>query len=146
VIRGRVIDLFAGTGALGIEALSRGAAFALFVERDPAALRVLRENLRRADFVDRAEVRAADARRAIASMDPARTAPFDLAFLDPPYGTGLAHALAVELVRRGLLGPGAIVVIEAGEGDPGEAPEGFEAFRAKSYGDTRVLFLRRREE
>ena len=141
-IRGRVIDLFAGTGALGIEALSRGAAFALFVEQDPAALRVLRENLRRAGFDDRAEVRASDARRAVAAMDPARRAPFNLAFLDPPYGTGQAHALAGRLAGRGLLEPGAVVVIEAGAGDPEEAPEGFEAFRAKRYGDTRVMFLR----
>ncbi len=143
-IRGRVIDLFAGTGALGIEALSRGAGFALFVERDPAALRALRENLRRADFTDRAEVRAAETGRAIAAMDPARTAPFDLAFLDPPYGTGLGHALAGRLLERGLLRPGAVVVIETGVGDPEEAPGGFEAFRAKRYGDTRVLFLRGR--
>ena len=142
-IRGRVIDLFAGTGALGIEALSRGVGFALFVERDAAALRVLRENLRRAGFTDRAEVRAADVRRAVGALDPARTAPFDLAFLDPPYGTGLAHALAGRLHERGLLQPDAVVVIECGAGDPEEAPGGFHAFRVKRYGDTRVLFLRR---
>ncbi len=145
-IRGRVIDLFAGTGALGIEALSRGATFALFVERDPGALRVLRENLHRVGFDGHAEARASDALHAIAAMNPALTAPFDLAFLDPPYGTGQAHAIARRLAERGLLGPGAVVVIEAGEGDPADAPEGFEAFRAKRYGDTRVMFLRRREE
>ena len=107
---------------------------------------MLRENLRRAGFDDRADVRAADARRAIAAMDPARTAPFDLAFLDPPYGTGQAHALARDLAGRGLLEPGAIVVIETGGGDPEDAPEGFEILRAKRYGDTRVMFLKRREE
>jgi 16S rRNA (guanine966-N2)-methyltransferase len=144
-IRGRVIDLFAGTGALGIEALSRGASFVLFIERDPAALRTLRENLRHAGFTDRAEVRAVEAGRAIAAMDPSRTAPFDLAFLDPPYGTGRAHALAERLRGRGLLGTGSIVVIETGQGDPQGAPEGFEVLRAKRYGDTRVLFLRLRE-
>jgi len=144
-IRGRVIDLFAGTGALGIEALSRGAGFALFVERDAAALRVLRENLRRAGFADRAEVRAADARRAVRALDPTRTAPFDLAFLDPPYRTGMALPLAGRLHERGFLQADAVVVIECGAGDPEEAPEGFETLRAKRYGDTRVLFLKQRE-
>jgi len=141
-IGARVIDLFAGTGALGIEALSRGAGTALFVEQDRATLGILRENLRRAGFTDRAEVRMVDALRAVMAMDPARTAPFDLAFLDPPYGMGLAHALAGRLAGRGLLRSDAVVVIEAGPGDPEAPPEGFEAFRAKRYGDTRVSFLR----
>jgi 16S rRNA (guanine966-N2)-methyltransferase len=141
-IRGRAADLFAGTGALGIEALSRGAAGAIFIEQDPTAVRVLRENVRRSGFEDRATVLAAPVRRAVLAMDPAREPVFDLVFLDPPYGQGLSHDLAALLAARGLLAPGAVVVMELGRGDPDGDPPGLASFRSKRYGDTRVAFLR----
>jgi 16S rRNA (guanine966-N2)-methyltransferase len=142
-IQGCVIDIFAGTGALGIEALSRGAEHAVFIEQDPVALHVLRGNLRRAGFHERATVRNAPAERALRAMRAERDGPFELAFLDPPYGMDLAPRVVALLVERGLLAPEGIVVMELGQRDPDPAPAGLVCLRAKRYGDTRVIFLRR---
>ncbi|MFT8712836.1 16S rRNA (guanine(966)-N(2))-methyltransferase RsmD [Komagataeibacter rhaeticus] len=115
----RVLDGFAGTGALGLEALSRGAASACFMERDRAALRALRENIAACGMQGRSTVRALDMLR----LPPAGAAgPVDLVFLDPPYNQDLpARALAV-LARGGWLGPSTLVVVEmaAGEDPPVE--------------------------
>jgi 16S rRNA (guanine966-N2)-methyltransferase len=142
-IQGHVVDIFAGTGALGIEALSRGAEHAVFIEQDPVALGVLQQNLRRAGFHERATVRNALAERALAAMRAERDGLFDLAFLDPPYGMDLAPRAIALLVGRGLLAPEGIVVIELGLRDPDPAPAGLACMRVKRYGDTRVIFLRR---
>jgi 16S rRNA (guanine966-N2)-methyltransferase len=141
-LRGRVIDLFAGTGAFGIEALSRGASEAVFVERSTEARALIRENLRRLAFASRARVVAGEVLRALDRLASAGEAPFDLAFLDPPYASAAAGRAAERLVERRLLAPGGIVVIESGARDPGEAPPALELFRRKRYGDTCVAFLR----
>ncbi|MBV1822622.1 16S rRNA (guanine(966)-N(2))-methyltransferase RsmD [Komagataeibacter oboediens] len=120
IMRGaRVMDGFAGTGALGLEALSRGAASAVFVERDRAALRTLRENVATCGMGDRAVVRAQDMLR----LPPRGAAtPVDMVFLDPPYNQDLpARALAV-LDRGGWLHPATLVVVETAEAEPAPVP------------------------
>jgi 16S rRNA (guanine966-N2)-methyltransferase len=128
----RVLDLFAGSGALGLEALSRGAEHAVFVEQAPAALRVLRENLRALGAEGRAEVVRADAVRHAAGLGAGA---FDLAFADPPYGQGLAEAVAECFARVPFA---ALLTIEHGAGD--RLPE-LPGARERRYGDTRLTFL-----
>jgi 16S rRNA (guanine966-N2)-methyltransferase len=132
----RVLDLFAGTGALGIEALSRGAAHALFVERDERALRALRENLRSLKLgAAEAEVRAADALAALRSAR-GRSETYDLVFIDPPYGR--ARELEADLVELlpPLLASGARVVAESERRAPLRLALPLE--RERSYGDTSI--------
>ena len=105
----RVLDLFAGTGQLGIEALSRGAASAVFVERRGDALKLIRENLQITELTDRAKVVPGD------SLEYLKTVrePFDLIFLDPPYGEGLLEEALAHIARYDLLAPHGILVAEA---------------------------------
>ncbi|MHB8339618.1 MAG: 16S rRNA (guanine(966)-N(2))-methyltransferase RsmD [Mycobacteriales bacterium] len=132
----RVLDLYAGTGAVGLEALSRGAAGVLLVESDPAALRVLRANVRSVDLAG-ALVRAQPVLAALEEPAPHR---FDVAFLDPPYADPVEPALAA-LVRGGWLAPGATVVVEraAREAAPGW-PSGLSAIKDRRYGDSRLWY------
>lgn len=141
-IAGRVIDLFAGTGAYGVEALSRGAGEAVFVERSAAARAVIRENLRRSGFEASGRILGGDALRVIGRLASAGERPFDLAFVDPPYASGAGGPAAERLLQAGLLARDAIVVIESGARQPEAAPRDLETFRSKRYGDTRVAFLR----
>lgn len=133
----QVLDLFAGSGALGIEALSRGAAAATFVENDPAALAVVRDNLSACGFAGRAKVVRADAeeflRRRTAS------APYDLAFLDPPYERGLAFVarLMGVLAARDRVAQGGRVVAESAAGDV-DLPEAFRLLRVRTFGRTQL--------
>jgi 16S rRNA (guanine966-N2)-methyltransferase len=132
----RVLDLFAGSGALGLEALSRGAGHALFVDQDRRAITVLRENLATLGIgEDEAEVRSGDAR---AALRTARTRGdhYDLVFLDPPYR--LAPALGSELTDglTGLLAPGARVVAEMDRRHPLEL--GLPCVLDRRYGDTQI--------
>lgn len=128
----RVLDLFAGSGALGLEALSRGAAHAVFVEQAPAALRVLRANLDALRAGARAEVVRGDALRYAASLAPGA---FDLAFADPPYGKGIAEALARSFAERPFA---RLLCIEHG---PRDALPALPGARTRRYGDTRLTFL-----
>ena len=127
----RVLDVFAGTGALGLEALSRGAASATFVERGRASLAILRENvaLLQAD----ARILARDARR------PGPGTPHDLVFLDPPYGQGLGEAAMEALRAAGWIAPDALVVWE--EAVPPRL-DGFVQVDQRRYGDTLVTLAR----
>ena len=102
-----VADLFAGSGALGLEALSRGAASALFVEQDPAAIRALRSNIANLRAQPRCEVRAGS----VMALGPAK-APLDVMFLDPPYGSGAGAVAIDKLVRLGWIGEGTWVCLE----------------------------------
>lgn len=130
----RVLDLFAGTGALGLEALSRGAAEAVFVETGRPALALLRRNLAR--LAPGATVIAADATR----LGPCPMAPFDLVFLDPPYGRGLGELALAAALAGGWLAPGAIVVWE--EGAAVAPPAGLTLLDARRYGAATVSILR----
>lgn len=128
----RVLDVFAGTGALGLEALSRGAASATFIETGRRSLAILRENLALLDAP--ARIHARDATR------PGPGAPHDLVFLDPPYGRGLGEAAMVALGAEGWIAPGALVVWE--EGAEIAVPEGLRQIDRRRWGDTHVTLLR----
>lgn len=132
-----VVDGFAGTGALGLEALSRGAAHVTFLENDPVALDILRHNAALFDAADRIAILKCDATR----PGRARQA-CDLALLDPPYGGGLAEPALAALARGGWLSPGALAVIELAAKEPFDPPPGFEAIDERRYGATRLVILR----
>lgn len=132
----RVLDLFAGTGALGLEALSRGAAEAVFVDDGAKAFALLKANIAKM----RVEAETRVLRQDAARLGPNPGAGFGLAFLDPPYGKGLGE-LALAAVRKGgWLAPGAMVVWE--ESGPVLVPEGFAKVDQRKYGDTVVTLLR----
>jgi 16S rRNA (guanine966-N2)-methyltransferase len=133
-----VLDAFAGTGAFGIEALSRGAARAAFLETDRAALSALRQNLATLDEEDSADVIAGDATR------PPR-APFASAvsFLDPPYRSGLAASALVALTAMGWLTARAIAIVETAADEAFSPPQGFTIIDERKYGAAKLHFLRR---
>jgi len=107
----RVLDLFAGTGGLGIEALSRGAASAVFIDASAQSVEVVRRNLATTRLAERAEVYRNDARRALKLLQR-KGAPFDLVFLDPPYAVKNCDELLSELADYGLMAEGGIAVVE----------------------------------
>ncbi|MGE5552387.1 MAG: 16S rRNA (guanine(966)-N(2))-methyltransferase RsmD [Betaproteobacteria bacterium] len=139
-----VLDLFAGTGSLGIEALSRGAARVLFVERDPAAVRVLGENLRATGVTGQATVLVKEALAALGLLARKGDGPFDLVFLDPPYGKGMVEAALERLGNgNGLLSPGALVVAEHSNHETPPLELGaLSLWRRQRYGETVVSFYR----
>lgn len=132
----RVLDLFAGTGSLGIEALSRGAAWADFVERDRRQCAVIRENLAAIGYGDAAEVRQGDAVRTLSQL----TGPYSLVLLDPPYRMGAFHGVLEAIARSGgLVEPGAAVV--AGHSRQSELRAAYGTLRRivfRQYGDNAV--------
>jgi 16S rRNA (guanine966-N2)-methyltransferase len=132
----RVLDAFAGTGALGIEALSRGAAQATFIEQDRAALAVLRRNLDTLGEAARARVLPGDATR-----PPAAEAPCGLLLLDPPYGKDLVPRALAALRAAGWAAPGALVAAEVAKADPLDLP-GFEILAERAHGAARLVFFR----
>lgn len=136
-----VVDLFAGTGALGIEALSRGARTTAFIDSATAALKMVRDHLERVRATDRAAVLRADARAL-----PAARAACALAFLDPPYGQGLAEPALRSLAARGWLADGALCVVETGAKEDLAPPVGFALEDDRAYGVARLRFLRYRPE
>jgi 16S rRNA (guanine966-N2)-methyltransferase len=132
-----VLDLFAGTGAMAIEALSRGAVGAVFVESSPAALSALRANLASLEAED-AVCLPLDYREAVRRLS-AKGRTFDLVVLDPPYGKGLIGLSAALLSRAGILAPGAVVVAERASRDPVEMlPAEWRERADRRYGDTRI--------
>lgn len=135
----RVLDLFAGTGALGLEAMSRGAAFALFVEDGVEARGLLRGNVEALGVAGTTRIFRRDATR----LGPAApNLPFSLVFADPPYGKGLGEKALVSARDGGWLTPDALVVVEEA-GDAGfEVPGGFEEIETRSYGEAKLIFLR----
>ncbi len=140
----RVLDLFAGSGSLGIEALSRGAAEALFIEQARPALDALRANLDRLAAGDRAAVVAGDALRLLARPEPPAVCPFDIILLDPPYNRDLAAAAMERLgaVASGWLAPGGVVVAQADRRDAiAESYGALGRFRSVDYGDTTLSFF-----
>jgi 16S rRNA (guanine966-N2)-methyltransferase len=135
----RVLDLFAGTGALGLEALSRGAALAVFVDDSAEARGLIRGN------IDALGVGGATRvfRRDATMLGPAGPIePFSLVFLDPPYGQGLAEKALVSARDDGWLRSGALVVVEEAADAGFAAPEGFEELERRTYDDTVLVFLR----
>jgi 16S rRNA (guanine966-N2)-methyltransferase len=132
LVGARVLDLFAGSGALGLEALSRGAEHATFVERGRAALACLRANIEALDAADSSTVVADDAFDYVAGVAPTG---FDVALADPPYGRGLAARLVAAYRSRPFAD---LLSVEYGADEAMELPAGVDERR---YGDTRIVFL-----
>lgn len=135
----RVLDLFAGSGALGLEALSRGAAFCLFVDSDRAAREAVDANLAALGLGERGRVLGHDLARLGGRV---AEAPFDLAFLDPPYGQGLAEAVLAALAAGGWLAADALLAVERGGGEGALDAPGFTGLDERRWGAARVTFLR----
>jgi 16S rRNA (guanine966-N2)-methyltransferase len=134
----RVLDLFAGTGAMGFEALSRGAGFVLFVDDGAEARALLRGNSDAFGAGGASKIYRRDATQ----LGPVELAPFSLAFLDPPYGKGLAER-ALESAREGnWLTPDALILVEEAADAGFITPNGFEELERRDYGDRQVAFLR----
>lgn len=133
----RVLDLFAGTGAMGLEALSRGAAQATFVDDGRIAQALIRRNIELTGCAGQTRIIRRDATRPGDCPD----APFDLVFLDPPYGKGLGERALDAALRGGWIAPGALAVWE--ENAPMSPPEGFEPIETRRYGSTYATLIRR---
>ena len=134
----RVLDLFAGTGALGIEAISRGAVFTLFVDNGAEARALLRNNVEALALGGVTKVYRRDA----TDLGPAHPMePFSLVFLDPPYGKGLAEKALTSLRNGGWLKPNALLVVEEAKSAAFAAPDGYEELERRAYDDTEFVFL-----
>jgi 16S rRNA (guanine966-N2)-methyltransferase len=135
----RVIDLFAGTGALGIEAISRGSSYCLFVEEAPDARALIRRNVEALGLTGETRIFRRDA----TDLGPAANMePYGLAFLDPPYGKGLGEKALAGLAGGGWLKPGAICVFEEKANAAIVIPEPFKQLDARTWSDTEVRFCR----
>ena len=135
----RILDLFAGTGALGIEAISRGAAYALFVDEGVEARALLRYNVEALGLGGVTRIFRRDATK-LGSAHPIE--PFSLVFLDPPYSKGLAEKALMSAREGGWLKPDALVVVEEAAEAAFKAPDGFAELERRKYDDTEFVFLR----
>lgn len=131
----RILDACAGSGALGIEALSRGAAHAVFLDTDRAAVRQITANLDALDLSERADVRRMDVTR------PTAGSPCAILFLDPPYDSETAHVAPAALAQAGWIDPGGLLVIETRRGTEIDCGTGFKTVDMRSYGDTSLHFV-----
>ncbi|GAB3123203.1 16S rRNA (guanine(966)-N(2))-methyltransferase RsmD [Novispirillum itersonii] len=132
----RVLDVFAGTGALGLEALSRGARHVTFLERGPQALQALKANIRSMRADAECAVIAGDALK-----PPQARQPVSLVFLDPPYAQPLCSPVLTALAEKGWLAPGAVAVAETARDAEAVVPPGFTVVDTRDYGKARVTFL-----
>ena len=133
----RVADLYAGSGALGLEALSRGAAHATFVENDRAALKAIDANVMALGAAARISMRAMSA-----AALPAAAEPFDLVLADPPYDPGSGSAVAAAVAGSGWLSPGGWMAVETHKGDAVTPPKGWEVVAERDVGRARLTLLR----
>lgn len=138
IVDARVLDGFAGTGALALEALSRGARHATFFEQDRTALACLRQNITTLGEVERCTVIAGDIRR-----PPKGSAGCQLVFLDPPYGQGLVGSTLVALADAGWIAEDAVIIVELGATEAFVAPPGFTTMDRRIYSAAQLCFLRR---
>jgi 16S rRNA (guanine966-N2)-methyltransferase len=134
----RVLDLFAGTGALGLEALSRGAERAVFIDDFATARALIRENAEALGLTGQVRIWRRDATR----LGHCRGEPFDLVFADPPYGTGLGPRALDSARGGGWIAPGAIIVLEGAAGDDLPIREWLELVDDRRYGETRIAIFR----
>jgi 16S rRNA (guanine966-N2)-methyltransferase len=137
----KIADLFAGTGALGLEALSRGAASCIFVEDNAVAKEGLVRNIQNLRCDDQAVVWARNA-ALLPSRSSEGAAPFDLAFLDPPYGMGLAEGALANLIRGDWVNPGGIVVVERGAGETASGGQGLDVLDERVWGAAKITILK----
>jgi 16S rRNA (guanine(966)-N(2))-methyltransferase RsmD len=139
-----VLDLYAGTGALGIEALSRGAPKAVFVERDQRALAALGRNLRELGLDSRAVILGGNVHNVIGRLDEAAGDGFAWVFVDPPYASEEAERTLAALAGGGALAPGAVIIVEHDKRNvPPDAAGELHLVDRRYYGDTGVSFFRR---
>lgn len=136
----RVLDVFAGTGALGLEALSRGASHVTFIEKDPAACRVIERNVWTLRVMERTTLLRRDALR---PATPPGVSVADVLLMDPPYRSGLAAPALKALRARGWIARGGVCVVEAAADDSFQPPHGFALVDERRHGDAVLLFLTR---
>jgi 16S rRNA (guanine966-N2)-methyltransferase len=129
------LDLYAGSGALGIEALSRGASDVVFVEQSPASVSVLKRNLAELGLAERSRVLRSDVLRGLGRLEREQ-ARFDLVLADPPYAAGVLDRLLHEIVETGVLLPGGMLVVERGRRHPVPPVPGLRLLEHREYGDT----------
>lgn len=142
-VRGRVLDLFAGTGVLGIEALSRGAEEAVFVDLSNQAMRLIKRNLQLCGYEARGLAYRGDLSKGFRLKAPWAGGKYDLVFLDPPYGKGFIPSVLEDLVRGGALADSATVVAESGKGEilpPLQGP--LRMVDSRTYGDTKIAIYK----
>lgn len=139
------LDLFSGTGGIGIEALSRGARSAVFVDNSNESIKVIKENLEHAHFSEKAEVLKTDVLRAISEMK-SKNKKFDIIFMDPPYNKGLIQKTLSVIYDNNILKKDGIIVCEQGIHD--DLPEviGLEVYRIKEYKITKMTFIKYKED
>ncbi len=135
----RVLDLFAGTGALGLEALSRGASSAHFIDDSAAARGLIRTNAETLSATGQVKIWRRDATR-LGLLDSAP--PFDLVFLDPPYNKQMGDKALVGLLDGGWLSPDAVIVLEEAKNADVDIPTQLSELSTRNYGDTKAVFLR----
>lgn len=140
LVGARVLDAFAGSGALGLEALSRGAVHATFMDNSAVARAVLRRNATALGEDGHVTISPADA-----TKPPAATGPCDVVLLDPPYGSGLGAAALTALAEQGWIAPGALCSVETGAREELAPPPEFETVDERRYGKAKISLLRFRE-
>lgn len=149
IMGSRFLDLFAGTGAVGMEALSRGASQVFFVDQDPRCVKCIERNIERASFKDKARVQRGNVLAPLSWVSyRAGVDCFDLVFAGPPYvdpekrPVRYAQPILDNLAAATLLAPGGWIVVQHHKKEPLAAPEGYELFRRSRYGDTQLDFVR----
>ncbi len=144
----RFLDLFGGSGGIAIEALSRGASSAVIVEKNPKAARIIRENLEHTHLADKAELRATDASAALTALANSGSEPFDLVFLDPPYGSGLEERALQQLKDSSLIHDDSLLIVEAKIDADSQrfAALGYQIVKIKEYKTNQHIFLQRRND
>ena len=136
----RVLDLFAGSGALALEALSRGAGSAVLCDQSPAACGIIRENIALVRMEDRARLLCCEASQALERLVGEQ---FDLIFLDPPYHKGLIDTALEGMIRRNQLAEGGLIVAETAQDEGFDLPEGLTFTDERKYGKSRLHFIER---
>lgn len=136
----RVLDLFAGTGAFGLEAISRGASYCVFIEESAEGRGLIRTNVETLGLQGRTKIFRRDA---TALGEAGTIAPFDIVFADPPYGKGLAEKALTAAIAGGWLKSDALVLVEEASATPFAAPAGLVAVDRRDYGETSVTFCDR---
>ena len=134
----RFLDLFAGSGAIGLEALESGASLVVFCEKLGMAASRIRSMVKEAGFAERAKVFKGDALSILKKLKQE----FDIIFIDPPYDSGLGEKAVFLIAEKNLLAPGGRAVVEHHHKNSPAHPENMELFKQKSYGETRLSFLR----
>lgn len=137
-----VLDLFAGTGNLGLEALSRGANFAIFVDNDENSVRIIKKNIVATKFLQQATVVRMEAIKIIERYYKEGQF-FDLIFCDPPYNRGLYTEILQQVSKYNLLKPNGCLVFEHSKHEESDCPDGLAVFRVQQYGETMVTFIQK---